>query len=51
MATDPGNTGIRRLIRATGFSLKGLAAAARHETAFQQELALTVVLVPLALMG
>ena len=49
MATDPGNTGIRRLIRATGFSLKGLAAVARHETAFQQELALTVVLVPLAL--
>lgn len=49
MATDPANTGIRRLIRATGFSLKGLAAAARHETAFQQELALTVVLVPLAL--
>ena len=49
MATDPGNTGIRRLIRAAGFSRKGLAAAARHETAFQQELALTVVLVPLAL--
>lgn len=49
MATDPGNTGIRRLIRATGYSLRGLAAATRHETAFQQELALSIVLVPLAL--
>jgi len=49
MATDPDNTGIRRLIKATGYSLQGLAAAGRHETAFQQELALTVVLIPLAL--
>jgi diacylglycerol kinase (ATP) len=49
MATDPGNTGLRRLIRAAGFSLQGLAATFRHETAFKQEVALTVVLVPLAL--
>ena len=49
MATDPGNTGIRRLVRATGYSLQGLAAAFRHETAFRQEVALTVILVPLAL--
>ena len=39
MATDPGNTGIRRLIKASGYSLQGLAAAFRHETAFRQELA------------
>ncbi|MDX2456830.1 MAG: diacylglycerol kinase [Gammaproteobacteria bacterium] len=49
MATDPENTGIRRLINATGYSLQGLAAAFRHETAFRQEVALTVILVPLAL--
>ena len=49
MATDPGNTGLRRLIRAAGYSLQGLAATFRHETAFKQEVALTVVLVPLAL--
>jgi diacylglycerol kinase (ATP) len=49
MATDSGNTGIGRLVRATGYSLQGLAAAFRHETAFRQEIALTMVLVPLAL--
>ena len=49
MATDPGNTGIRRLIKASGYSMQGLAAAFRHETAFRQELAITVLLLPLAL--
>jgi diacylglycerol kinase (ATP) len=49
MATDQENTGIRRLIKATGYSLQGLAASFRHETAFKQEVAATVVLVPLAL--
>ena len=49
MATDPGNTGIRRLIKASGYSLQGLAAAFRHETAFRQEVAVTVLLLPLAL--
>ena len=49
MATDPGNTGLRRLIKAAGYSLQGLTATFRHETAFKQEVALTVVLVPLAL--
>ena len=49
MATDPGNTGIRRLIKASGYSLQGLAAAFRHEAAFRQELAVTLLLLPLAL--
>ena len=49
MATDQANSGIRRLIKATGYSLQGLAASFRHETAFKQEVAATVVLVPLAL--
>ena len=45
----PGNTGIRRIIRATRFSAQGLAYAFRHEAAFRQELALAVVLTPAAL--
>lgn len=49
MATDPENTGIRRLIKATGYSWLGLTAAFRHETAFRQEVAATVILLPLAL--
>lgn len=44
-----GKTGLRRLINATGYSLAGLSAAAKHEDAFRQELALAVVLVPLGL--
>ena len=49
MATDANNRGIRRLIKAAGYSFKGLAAAFRHETAFKQEIALTLVLIPVAL--
>ncbi len=44
----PGNTGIRRIIRATRFSAQGFAHAWQHEAAFRQEIALTVVLMPLA---
>jgi diacylglycerol kinase (ATP) len=33
----------------TGYSMSGLAAAARHEDAFRQELMLAAVLVPLGL--
>ena len=40
---------MRRLINAAGYSLSGLAAAARHEDAFRQELILSAVLVPLGL--
>jgi len=42
-----GKTGMQRLINATRYSLAGLAAAARHEDAFRQELILAAVLVPL----
>ena len=45
----PGNTGIRRLLRATKFSAQGLAQAWKHEAAFRQELLLLVVLSPVAL--
>jgi len=38
-----------RVVRAFGYSLKGLRAAYKKESAFRQELILTVVLLPLAL--
>lgn len=44
-----GKTGMQRVINATRYSLEGLAAAARHEDAFRQELILAAVLVPLGL--
>lgn len=43
------NTGIRRIIRATGFSLSGIRAAFRNEAAFRQESALALIFVPLGL--
>ena len=46
--SKPGNTGIRRIIRAASFSAQGLAYAFRNEAAFRQELALTTVLIPFA---
>ena len=45
---DAGNTGIKRIIRAGGFSCKGFVACFKHEAAFRQEMALSVVLIPLA---
>jgi diacylglycerol kinase (ATP) len=44
-----GKTGIRRMLNAAGYSISGLAAAARHEDAFRQELVLAAVMVPLGL--
>lgn len=43
-----GNTGIKRIIRAGGYSWKGFKACFKHEAAFRQELGLTLVLLPLA---
>jgi diacylglycerol kinase (ATP) len=45
----PGATGIKRIINATGYSIRGLTAAFKHESAFRQELALCAVLAPLAI--
>ncbi len=45
----PGNTGIRRIIRAAKYSAQGLAHAWKHEAAFRQEFALTLILVPAGL--
>lgn len=41
--------GFKRIVRAAGHSMAGLAAAIRHESAFRQECALAVVLLPLSL--
>lgn len=45
----PGNTGVRRIARATVYSIQGFAHAWRYEAAFRQEIALIVFLVPAAL--
>ena len=42
----PGNTGIMRILRAAKYSAQGIAAAWRHEAAFRQEIALTIVMIP-----
>lgn len=44
----PGKTGIERLIDASRYSMKGIAAAWRNEAAFRQEAALVIVLFPLS---
>ena len=43
-----GNTGFKRVIKATGYSIQGLKAAFKHEAAFRQEVFLAVVLIPIA---
>ncbi len=40
----PGATGIKRVIDATGYSMKGLKAAWQHEAAFRQEIVLMALL-------
>ncbi len=47
--TNSSNTGFTRIIKATGYSWKGLRAAYRHEAAFRQEMWLCVVMIPLGL--
>ena len=44
----PGNTGLYRIFKATGYSLKVLQSAWKNEAAFRQELMLMLVLTPLA---
>jgi|SRR6476659_55029 len=45
----PKPTGLTRLFRAFGNSLKGFVGAFREEAAFRQELALAVVVIPVGL--
>ncbi|MBV7314348.1 diacylglycerol kinase [Shewanella sp. NIFS-20-20] len=44
------NHGIKRVIRATGFSWQGLKAAWQHEAAFRQEAVLACIMLPIALL-
>ncbi|MDH5434727.1 MAG: diacylglycerol kinase [Gammaproteobacteria bacterium] len=44
----PGKNGIKRIIDATGYSIKGLKAAWQHEAAFRQEVVLFIIGIPLA---
>lgn len=44
----PGKKGIRRIIDATGYSIKGFKAAWINEAAFRQELFLAIIAIPLA---
>ncbi len=48
--TNPhkGRTGLDRIVRATGYSVSGLAMAYRGESAFRQEFWLAVILLPSA---
>lgn len=41
------NTGLRHLVNATRFSRQGLKAAFQRESAFRQEIALILILIPL----
>lgn len=47
--TNGSNTGLLRIIKATGYSWKGVCAAYRHEAAFRQEIWLCSVMIPLGL--
>jgi len=44
----PGTKGLKHILQAGGYSMKGLKAAITHEEAFRLELIAMVVMVPLA---
>lgn len=48
MMNKPGRSGLIRLLDATSYSRKGLAAAWRHEEAFRQEVCLALLMLPCA---
>lgn len=45
----PGQTGIKRVISAAGYSWNGLKACWRMEAAFRQEVSLAIIFIPLGL--
>jgi len=45
----PGTKGLKHILQAGGYSMKGLKAAIAHEEAFRIELMAMVVMVPLAI--
>ena len=44
----PGYTGFKRVIKATGYSWQGFRAAWKNESAFRQEVVISMLLLPLA---
>lgn len=44
----PANTGLQRIIKATGYSWRGICAAWRNEAAFRQEISLVGLAIALA---
>jgi len=48
--THKSKTGVARIWNAFLYSVEGLSAAFRHETAFRQEVLLAVILIPTALL-
>lgn len=42
------NSGLKRIVLATGYSVKGLTSTFKHEAAFRQELLLAAIFIPLA---
>ncbi|MCL1113949.1 diacylglycerol kinase [Shewanella basaltis] len=44
------NHGLKRVFRATGFSIKGLKSAWQNEAAFRQEAILAIIMLPIALI-
>jgi len=46
---NPDTRGVQHIIRATGYSLKGVKGAWAHEEAFRQEIWASALLIPLAL--
>lgn len=46
----PGYTGLRRVVKAAGFSMRGFRSAWRNESAFRQECAIALILAPCAFL-
>ena len=46
----PGHTGMKRVLKATEYSVRGLRSAWRHELAFRQECTVGLILTPCAFL-
>ena len=46
----PGHTGLRRVVKAAGFSMRGFRSAWRNESAFRQECVIALILAPCAFL-
>ena len=46
----PSNSGIKRIIKATGYSIQGLKAAWKHEAAIRQEIIILIIALPIIVL-